>query len=213
LRQLQLAWQNYAHDNQDRLVPNWILMNGGWESSASTSNSWVSGTAYTTDSTAGIRLGALWNYTGKAVGLYRCPADKSLWSYGGKRVPRPFNVALSIALNGRIDDTTTAQSEPGIKLKWAHIPRPTDIFTFIDKDEKSMTHGTFVPNVLTESWHSLPGERDRARGANVAYADGHVAFHRWQYLGRIRTGLSTPVTNAADRADFKWLLSRIPTGR
>ena len=209
--QLELAWLNYAHDNQDRLVPNWIILgSGGWQASFSTTNSWVCGTAYTTDSTAGIRLGALWPYT-QNVGIYRCPSDKSLWPYGDTRAPRPFNVALSIAMHGRVDDTITPQSEPRIKVKLANIRRPAVMFTFMDKKEASMTHGTFVLNAeQTDCWYSLPGERDRACGANVAFADGHVDFHKWQYLGRTRTNLETPVENQADRADWIWVLSRIP---
>jgi prepilin-type N-terminal cleavage/methylation domain-containing protein/prepilin-type processing-associated H-X9-DG protein len=213
LRQLQLAWLTYAADNNDRLVPNWIIWgSGSWQASFSTTNSWVSGTAFTSDSTAGIRQGALWTYT-QSEGIYRCPSDKSLWSYGGTRASRPFNVALSIAMNGRIDDTTTEQSEPRIMVKLANIRRPVSMFTIMDKDEKSMTHGTFVLNVVSDSWYSLPGERDRACGANVAFADGHVDFHKWQYIGRTRTNSDTPVKNQADRADLIWVLSRIPDAR
>jgi prepilin-type N-terminal cleavage/methylation domain-containing protein/prepilin-type processing-associated H-X9-DG protein len=222
LRQLQLAWLSYAHDNQDQLVPNWIIMgSGGWQASCSTTNSWVAGTAFTTDSTAGIRQAALWPYT-QNDGIYRCPSDKSLWPYGGTRAPRPFNFALSIAMNGRIDDTTTAQSEPRIKVKFANIGGPAGVFTFIDKQESSMTHGTFVLDAgqldtgRIDHWFTLPGERDRRCRANVAFADGHVGFHKWQYLGRsTRISLATPFKNQADRADLIWVLSRVPdaTGR
>ena len=47
------------------------------------------------------------------------------------------------------------------------------------------------------------------------FADGHVDFHKWQYLGRIRTELATRFKNEADRADLIWVLSRVPdaTGR
>jgi len=80
LKQLQLAWLNYADDNQDRLVPNWFQYNDpDWTTSSSTTNSWVSGTAWTDPSKAGIEQGALWNYV-KNVGSYRCPSDKSLWN-------------------------------------------------------------------------------------------------------------------------------------
>lgn len=119
-------------------------------------------------------------------------------------------------MNGRIDDTTTAQSEPRIMVKLENIRRPVSMFTFMDKDEKSMTHGTFVLDAAqTENWYSLPGERDRGCGANVAFVDGHVDFHKWQYLGRIRTDLATGFKNEADRADLIWVLSRVPdaTGR
>jgi prepilin-type N-terminal cleavage/methylation domain-containing protein/prepilin-type processing-associated H-X9-DG protein len=212
LRQLQLAWLSYAHDNQDRLVPNWIIMgSGGWQASFGTTNSWVSGTAFTSASTAGIREGALWPHTQKNDGIYRCPSDKSLWPYGATRAPRPFNFALSIAMNGRIDDTTTSQSEPRIKVKLANIGGPANVFTFIDKQESSMTHGTFVLDAgQTVNWYTLPGERDRRCGANVAFADGHVDFHKWRYLGRIRTEMRTRFKNEVDRADLIWVLSRVP---
>ena len=114
-------------------------------------------------------------------------------------------------MNGRIDDTTTAQSDPQIMVRLANIRRPVSMFTFMDKDEKSMTHGTFVLDPgQTQDWYSLPGERDRQCGANVAFADGHVDFHKWQYLGRTRTNLETPFKNQADSADLRWVLTRVP---
>ena len=83
LKQSQLAWLNYAHDNQDRLVPNWFQYNDpDWTTSSSTTNSWVSGTAWTAPSTVGIQQGTLWDYV-KTVGNYRCPSDRSVWDYAG----------------------------------------------------------------------------------------------------------------------------------
>jgi prepilin-type N-terminal cleavage/methylation domain-containing protein/prepilin-type processing-associated H-X9-DG protein len=216
LKQLQLAWQMYADDHNGRLVPSWIILgSGGWQASFSTTNSWVSGTAYSTDSTAGIRQGALWPYT-QNDGIYRCPSDKSLWSYGGRRAPRPFNVALSIAMNGGYNGDNGRALDPVVVETLAVIRRPSSVFTFIDKGEESMTSGTFVLKAgQTAIWYTLPGERDRACGANVAFADGHVEFHKWQYIGRTRTYLDTRFKNEADRADLIWVLSRVPdtTGR
>jgi len=212
LKQLQYSWQMFADDHDGQLVPNWIILGfGDWRAAFSTTNSWVCGTAWNDPTTAGIIQGALWPYT-QNVGIYRCPSDKSLWSYGGTRAPRPFNFALSIYMNGRVDDTITSQSEPRIKVKLANIQRPADMFTFMDKDEKCMTHGTFVLNAeRTDCWYALPGERDRACGANVAFADGHVDFHKWQYLGRsTRIGLETPFKNQADHADLIWVISCVP---
>jgi prepilin-type N-terminal cleavage/methylation domain-containing protein/prepilin-type processing-associated H-X9-DG protein len=211
LKQLQYSWQMFADDHDGQLVPNWIIFgSGGWQAAFSTSNSWVCGTAWTDPTTAGIIQGALWPYS-QNVSIYRCPSDKSLWSYGGTRAPRPFNFGLSLYMNGRIDDTTTSQAEPRIKVKLANIQRPADVFTFMDKDEKSMTHGTFVLNAeSTNCWYALPGERDRACGANVGFADGHVDFHKWRYLGRIRTGTETWPVNQQDLADLIWVISRVP---
>jgi prepilin-type N-terminal cleavage/methylation domain-containing protein len=81
LRQLYQAWLMYADDNQDRLVANWFDWGiSAWTSSTGTANSWVCGNAYTIFSTEGISRGALYEYT-KAVGLYRCPSDRSVWTY------------------------------------------------------------------------------------------------------------------------------------
>ena len=82
--QLQLAWQMYADDQQrtGSCPTGSIGTVRIGRPPSSTTNSWVSGSAYTNASTAGIRQGALWRYTRKTDGIYRCPSDKSLWSYG-----------------------------------------------------------------------------------------------------------------------------------
>ena len=210
LKQLQLAWLMYPDDYNGLLVPNWFVWDGSdWRTSQSTTNSWVSGTAYNNASTAGIQQGLLWHYAGKAVGVYHCPSDKS---------PRSFNVTLSIYMHGRIspDNGSTWLAPPGpgyppIVARSASIRRPVNVFTFIDGAEESMTSGTFLGNAAqTNFWYTIPGERDRGCGANVAFADGSVFFHKWNYIGRIRTGNQFWCTNKLDRADLIWVVSRVP---
>ena len=211
LKQLQVAWQMYLEDHNDRLVPNWVIWDGSrWESAYSTTNSWVSGTAFNTDSTAGNPKGALRPYTLNS-GIYRCPSDKSLWSYGGTSTPRPFNLALSIAMNGGMNERIGKALDPVVVIRLGEIGRPASVFTFTDKEEESMTSGAFVLKAgQTDEWFTIPGERDRACGANFAFADGHVESHKWQYRGRIRKQLAIQVTCAADRADLIWVLNHVP---
>ncbi len=221
MRQLCLAWWMYAQDSNDQLVPNWFNWNGNWKTSCSTTNSWVCGSAWTDPSTAGIRQGALWIYTPNE-GTYRCPSDKSVWPYEGTAElhRRPFNVGLSLAMNGSVDDTNP-KTEPGIKTKLHEIHHPIGAFTFIDKDAGNMTSGAFVLNAnqLTGSrkgyrdyyWFCIPGVRDHGGGANVAFADGHAEPHKWRYLGRIRSPETrTYCANEQDLADLIWVLSRVP---
>jgi prepilin-type N-terminal cleavage/methylation domain-containing protein len=100
LKQLQYAWHMYADDHNDSLVPNYETATDGVVLSLrSTTDSWVVGAAFADPTTAGIRRGALWNHT-QSDGVYRCPADNSLWDYSGQRARRPFNVALSVWVNG-----------------------------------------------------------------------------------------------------------------
>jgi prepilin-type N-terminal cleavage/methylation domain-containing protein len=118
LRQLQLAWLLYSHDNQDQLVPNWLEGDfpTGYLTVRSTSNSWVTGSAYLDDSAAGICGGALWRYTQNA-GIYRCPSDKTLWRYAPRQSPRPFHVAMNFSLHGGWNGSVGAALGPGIVVK------------------------------------------------------------------------------------------------
>jgi len=206
LKQLQLAGHMYAEDHNGQLVPNWVIGPvGDWPSLCSATNSWVVGSALADPSTAGIHQGALWPYT-QSEGVYRCPADKSLWLYGGRRAPRPFNVALSVSMNGGLNEATGPALDRTVVVTLAEVQRPTSMVTFMDKAEESMTHGAlFEQPGQTDYWLTIPGERDRGCGANAAFADGHVRFKKWQFLGRKRTDFQTPARNAHDRADLKWV--------
>jgi prepilin-type N-terminal cleavage/methylation domain-containing protein/prepilin-type processing-associated H-X9-DG protein len=212
LRQLQLAWQMYADDSDGKLVPNWFTWDGSnWKTSRSTTNSWLCGTAWADPSTAGIQQGALWGYV-QNVGSYRCPADKWKTNYTSTPAPgpRPFNVGLSFAMNGGENGLNGKVYRPEIMTALTEIGRPASVFTFMDACERSMTSGAFLADPDQPGvWYTIPGERDRGSGANVAFADGHVQFKKWQSLGRIRKSLQTPVANSADRADLQWVLDAL----
>jgi prepilin-type processing-associated H-X9-DG protein len=212
LRQLLLAWQMYADDNHGSLVPNYET--GTWgdrPSLCSTSNSWVCGSAFTNECTDGIRQGALWSYT-RQEAVYRCPADKSVWDYGGQAAPRPFNATLSAWMNGGWNTSVGKALNPFVLVKSSEIRSATTLFTFMDEDAESMAAGLFI--VLrdqTDQWATIPGARDRGGGANVAFADGHVAYHEWNFPGRRARDWVTPVQNALDRADLAWVVSVVPS--
>jgi prepilin-type N-terminal cleavage/methylation domain-containing protein/prepilin-type processing-associated H-X9-DG protein len=215
LRQLQLAWQMYADDFNDRLVPNYVIIPQMWvgfRDHYSTTNSWICGSAIASDSTEGIYQGALWPYT-KSVGIYRCPSDKSLWRYGGRQAPRPFNVALNCTMNGGYNGLNGGLMHPVVVEKLTLIPRPARVFTFLDEDaDSTASGGFFVPPDATQYWWMIPGYRDKGCGANTAFADGHVEFKKWQYLGRKRTLFNEPVRNEPDRADLRWLQTVLSGG-
>ena len=209
LKQLQVAWQMYHEDFNDRLVPNFERGTyGDLYSYSSTSNSWISGSALRDCTTAGIRQGALWPYS-RNERIYRCPSDKTVWPYGTNPAPRPWNVVLSIYLNGHWEGVNVS-----VPIKSSELPQPDRYFTFIDEEESLVTGGAFVLLLGQEDcWWTVPGFRDRACGANVAFADGRAEFHKWKYPHRIRNGQETPIANALDREDLRWLLSRVPGAR
>ncbi|MCX6632912.1 MAG: prepilin-type N-terminal cleavage/methylation domain-containing protein [Candidatus Solibacter sp.] len=216
LKQLQLAWLVYADDYQDHLVPNWFnYVHPVWTTICCTTNSWVTSNVFADPSTAGIQNGALWPYTGKSVSIYRCPSDMWVTNYAGtpSPCPRPFNVTLSMAMNGGENGRNGKARDSRIAITFTEIRRPGRVFTFMDACAKSMTSGTFVADPdQTNAWYTIPGEREPGRGANVAFADGHVESRKWKYWGRIRTNMVTFVVNDADRADLRWVLDALSGG-
>jgi prepilin-type N-terminal cleavage/methylation domain-containing protein/prepilin-type processing-associated H-X9-DG protein len=216
-RQLQLAWLNYTHDNQDRLVPNFHLGTYGvWGSIRSSSNSWVSGCPLTDCTSVGIRQGALWPYT-RSEGVYRCPSDRAVWPYAGSTAlaPRPFNVALSIGLNGGWNEFTGYALDATVIVKSTEIRRPDRVFTFMDEDEASIPGGAFfvLAKYNTDFWYMIPGYRDKSGGANVAFADGHACFKRWKEPSRRWTSFETRTRSALDREDLAWVIGGLPRAR
>ena len=95
------------------------------------SNSWVSGSAYLDDSSAGIRRGALWPIR-KIAGIYRCPSDKTV-ALRCTRITRPFNVALSLALNGGWNDSGAALRPASLSNSLTFGALRT-VFTFMDQE-------------------------------------------------------------------------------
>jgi prepilin-type N-terminal cleavage/methylation domain-containing protein/prepilin-type processing-associated H-X9-DG protein len=214
LKQLRLAWHMYSDDHNDRLVPNFHLGTySDWGSVRSSSNSWVSGCPLTDYTSVGIRQGALWPYC-RSEGIYRCPSDRTKWPYGTAREPRPFNVALSVFLNGGWNEATGYALDPAVVVKSTEIRRPDRVFTFMDEEEARIPGGAFfVQKEQTAFWWMIPGCRDKNGGANVAFADGHAPHHRWKDPGRRGTGIETPVRNALDREDLAWVVGRLPGAR
>lgn len=211
-QQLALAWQLYTDDHDDRLLPNYTLGDtADWRTFHAASNSWVTGSALTDESTTGLQQGVLWNYT-RGEGVYRCPSDRSSWRYGAHRAPRPHNLSLSIWMNGGWNGDFGKSLDPLICERSSELRTPASLFTFIDEDAATVTHGAlWVRRDQNDFWWQIPGARDEGRGANLAFADGHVFFHPWQFPGRAWQQLDTPVRNSADRADLTWLVGLVPS--
>jgi prepilin-type processing-associated H-X9-DG protein len=212
LKQLQLAWQLYADDHNDTICANrWNLVG---EQFRSTPGSWVLGNAQLDAHPTNIQSGVLFRYT-QAVGVYRCPADKSFTTTAPK-VPRLRSYMLDWLLNGGllgwVPPSSVAQRT---KLRTAHLvePPPAWVFTFVDTSARTIQDGCFVTHFLghpegDRQFNDIPADR-HGRGANVAFCDGHVEHHRWKWPKEHKNGI-TPVENDQDLQDLRWLQERLP---
>jgi prepilin-type N-terminal cleavage/methylation domain-containing protein/prepilin-type processing-associated H-X9-DG protein len=211
LRQLQLCWNLYVDENNQALPPTsvWTSASGG---STSGPPSWVVGDAKNDVSTINLQLGLLFPYN-RSVGIYRCPADKTP-VVGNPGVLRTRTYQLDAFLNDSyMGGIPPWYPDPWERRKFSELvnPAPTGMLTFIDSHPTTGDGADFTQSYgdmtgLGDAWSSLPGEQ-HSRGANIAFADGHVEHWRWRWgrSGGIYDVPSYwyPLAIADDRYDFQ----------
>ena len=195
LKQLQLSAHIYVDDNQDRLP----RQNPGQNARGDLSlqpGSWVLGNVDDLVST-NIESGVLFPYSGSAA-IYHCPADHSKIT-GHKDLARTRSYSLDWYLGTNPD----VHFDPRLKFRYSELvsPGPSEVYAFIDEDEHSINDGTFFDPESFGQWGDAPAIR-HASGANISFADGHAAPHRWQFpqqLGKDQ-----------DKVDLQWFWDHSP---
>ncbi len=214
LRQLQLCWLLYVDDNNQALPPTstWQTASIGWESRAP---SWAVGDAKHDVTTANLQRGLLFPYN-RSVGIYRCPADKTP-VVGNPSLLRTRTYQLDALLNyWYMGGIPPWYPNPWERRKFSELvnPQPTQVMTFIDSHPTTGDSADFAQSyretTTGDAWGCLPGEQHN-RGANLAFADGHVEHWRWRW-GRIYAGqsLTYALANADDRYDFQRVKDHSP---
>jgi prepilin-type N-terminal cleavage/methylation domain-containing protein len=103
MKQLDMCWIMYAHDNNDRLVPNWVLSDY-----SSAPESWILGNVQISDDStnlAYIRNGRLYDYN-KSPAIYKCPSlnGTMLDGVSGNSLVR------SVSMNGRMGEAVAGDT-------------------------------------------------------------------------------------------------------
>ncbi len=168
--------------------------------------------------------------SGSTVRVYACPEDERTGKYQGAD-PAMRNVivpaARSVSLNGAVGVNPSAVVRQPVDGHWLdnnhshtfgrrwrtygkpeHVvgPAPSQLFTFIDEDAKSINEGIFAHGMQEQEWIDWPSTRHDTSGT-LAYADGHVEGRRW-------VDSRTVVFNSVNRhvirgsPDLLWLRER-----
>ena len=215
LKQLQLAWEMYADENNGRVVGNLMADAGGYRVNV---DGWVLGNAQRDQTDGNLKNGKLWNYTG-ATRLYHCPSDRSkvkdrpdLLRFRSYSVEGSLNLAFTPGSGGGIDDVLNLRSE-------FNSYDPSSNFGFLDVSEKSIQVGAFGFDFGDWkrgpfSWIHQPADR-HGGGANLSYLDGHVGAHRWLFTPKryVENSGANPPQNALDGQDLMWIVDRTHLGQ
>jgi prepilin-type N-terminal cleavage/methylation domain-containing protein len=233
-KQLLLAWQVYAGDNDERLPYN-LGMTG---SSFRTNLNWVNNVMtwdLSSDNTnlATLTGASLGSYVSGNASIYRCPSDEALSSVqrtaGWAARIRSYSMNAMVGDAGNFTAKGYNINNPGYTqfFKLTQIPQPSEIFVFLDEHPDSIDDGYFLdksPEYDVEygytyngaQWTDLPASYHNGATA-LSFADGHSSLHRWQQPDTIRPPLpnaanlpiAIPSSPAAAIADFDWVMDHM----
>jgi prepilin-type N-terminal cleavage/methylation domain-containing protein/prepilin-type processing-associated H-X9-DG protein len=205
LKQLQICWHMYTHDNDDVIPPNnFVYMFAPGTTNAGILGedglTWCRGIAPldTNDITDATSL--LFTYNRNAA-IYHCPADHStVDGYPTMLRKRSFNVSNS---DNCADDNHFR--------KCNEIPAPAALFVLIDTDEDDIWDSTFgtlpMGSFWQDYWLDVPADRHQ-QGCNLTFADGHAEHWKWRAPKRgLRLGSHT--ANSEDLQDLRRLQQHI----
>ncbi len=186
LKQLQVCWTLYSDDHEQWMPPNTPIITGARDTLSESTNSWVTGNAWTDTGYSTIERGVLFRYN-KSRGIYECPADTStVRDQGSIQRNRAFSLScyMNIAQNPRDQYYNICWH----KVSAIQNPGPASALTFVDEHEKSIQQGAFGINALNRyaffdtpiwTWISFPATRHGNAGT-LSFADGHAELWRWR---------------------------------
>lgn len=191
--QLQKAWIMYADDYDGHMPPNSQISGGdsraGW---IATRDTWLTGNAFTDTTTSNIETGVLYSYN-PAVGIYKCPADKSTVRDLGQ-LPRTRSVSMSMYMNFAPEGDNSWHKPDQITDR-----SPSKAVVFIDEHQDSIQQGAIGINhpdwqlfgTTLWTWISFPATRHN-NGGVVTFADGHAEAWKWREPNTAETSRQGP---------------------
>jgi prepilin-type N-terminal cleavage/methylation domain-containing protein/prepilin-type processing-associated H-X9-DG protein len=195
LKQLNVCHHLYILDNTDHFVPNnsvavFTMTTNGPVWASLSGSSWLPDSDASTEiDPSNIVNGLLYQYN-KSIPIYHCPADQStLQTPEGEALPqlrwRSYNLSQSINGYPQGDPEYFPYIPAWTKITEVRHPIPGELFVFIDESADTIQDAEFgnppVGGIFGENvWWDLPSDR-HSRGANVAFAEGHVEHWKWVY--------------------------------
>jgi prepilin-type processing-associated H-X9-DG protein len=226
VRQLNLAWLVYAHDNGDslaynlgateikqilarKLQYNWANSVLNWELDSDNTN-----LVLNTDA-------ALGQYVSRNAQVFKCPADRTVSSIqrhaGWTARSRSISMNAMVGDAGQFVRSGQNVNNPDYRqfLNLGQINNTSGVFVFIEEHPDSINDGYFLNKTSFQGWTDLPASYHNG-AANLSFADGHAGSHSWLVASTKKpsrpdaAGLPF-LLQPTERADLYWLLRRTST--
>lgn len=205
-RQLGMAWRMYAEDSNDVLVyastsnqgansPDQYAWSGAhMDFSGLNRANW--------DPAVDMMKRPLWTYTGKSVGVFKCPADHSTVTFNGVSKPRILSMSMNVYVGGFAPVVGQDPLPFGTGGGWPFAAAyqvygklssisgstpASKIFVFLDMREDRVNWSNFMID-MTGYYPANPGAYSftsdlpgmyHNMAAGFSFADGHAEMKRW----------------------------------
>ena len=231
-KQLGIACQIYADEANDRFPYNLGISDtrqtvaaGSFINWSSTVMDWETQNPddpSTSDNTNTVRLtkGGIGPYTSRSAEIYRCPSDNVLSDLqiqaGWQRRVRSISMNAMVGDAGVFSLGGSNTNNPDYKqfFKVSQVPKPSQIFVFIEEHPDSINDGYFLNKPNSLAWFDLPASYHNG-SANLSFTDGHVETHHWLLASTKKPArplgaqpLPSGVLPSAELGDFRWLMNR-----
>jgi prepilin-type N-terminal cleavage/methylation domain-containing protein/prepilin-type processing-associated H-X9-DG protein len=218
-KQLGLAWQMYALDNNDfalgptgqqPAIPGWCDGIYDNPSDGTTNRILIKSPTY--------------KYVNSDA-AFRCAADRSKLRLGNKLLPRVISFAANAFIGPPSGWTARATKYKNVrKTSDLSGPGPGDVYILLDEHENSINDAHYYPfdnlnNYARNAWLDAPSGRHGNAGG-FTFADGHSEIHKWRTPGLskvIKAGDGStprpypdlPFIGASELADYQWMTNHI----
>ena len=217
-KQMALAWNMYAGDNNDKLVCN---LDGNMAGKQVSNPCWVAGwldfgTGIPNDNTNVTMLinhdqwlyGAYLGPYVKNPAAYKCPADKSSVRIGGQALPRVRSLSMNCFVGNPSRTWGTTSKYTQCKT-FAQIKSPVDMFVVLDEREDSINDGWYASDPDTR-WQIVDYPASyHGNAAGYSFSDGHSEIHRFRdprTMPALKPGQLLPLNiNLPNDLDILWM--------
>lgn len=206
-KQLVLTWRLYQDDNNGRMPVNAWGTGSGLQ--------WVDGSLHgqtpgftTTPPLIDPKRASFARYLPGAA-VYLCPAERTVYKQGARLIPKLRSYSMNECLNGGADPAIPTPAVPnGLAYRReSEVVQPVNVLVFLEVEPVSACYNIFRVPVTSGSFQGPAPFHNR--GSVIAFADGHVEYHRWKKPPPPRPLSSEPHPVNFGPTDAQWLTTRM----